>query len=426
MRMVLILVALMSMSSQAGPYFINMGVHFGVLFTERHDAKISQFGGVIDSILLDSTMVCSGNSCKWQYTYSIDTTPRGYTVSYLTDFTAILAIDYSFFDSLNRVFTFKPNVKVSDINQVPVSDTVDSIWGDTMSSPGNRSMYARVRAFNSHWDGLYMDHCKLIGTLQQDTSISFSTSGGGRYAIKCLSSLNIDSAAYWMLRGNACVCQDTLLFPQGRWKWIYTASTSCYNYAGHSGCNSTYSDSSSLGHNYSCVFSNDTVYSYQDNRIMSIDRIDSLSLCNRTFNTSLYPDPMGNYTYAFIGDEILRLSTGSAGSTGSSYVDRYFSIDSALTRTTNHPQLSNVVSGLKIKQMQYRSIKVTFNLSGPSDINLTLYSISGKIISSLFRQIQLSGKHEYVLETPLLSNGCYLLVLKMGDRVEGARLNYLR
>ena len=403
-KLLLILIALMAVSSQAAStYFIS--AHDSCtngLSAKQHDVKILI---TYDTISRESTMVCS-NECKWQYSYTIHS---AYSISYLTDFAAILKVSYSFFDSLNREFLFAIKVPNS---------TVDSIWGDTMSLPGyNKTLYARISVPNvRNIDYLSMsDSFTIIGTLKQNANVSFAdTLVSGPLSSNCSEP--------------TCGLSDSSL-PQGKWNWIYTENSVC----GLSRCSYSYTDPSSLGANYSYVFSNDSVYAYQDTTVRFIDTIDFLSLCSRSIWTQhplSFPQTSIGCRYSYIGDKVLCLTPITTGSLMSDskyyFLSSSASIDSFLTKTAQHLQLPNAASRFSIKELSNRNLEVAFDLSRASNVSLTLYSMSGKLVSNLFKRYQSSGRYEYTLKMPVLPAGCYLLVLKKGDQVASARLNYVR
>jgi hypothetical protein len=290
--------------------------------------------------------------------------------------------------------------------------TVDSIWGDTISLPGyNKALYARIRVPSFPYEILYLTSFSIVGTLKQNANINF---------VKTIGPLSF-----------ICGCPDSTLFPHGKWNWIYTEGSSCYPV-----CIYSYSYPTSIGHNYYYVFSNDSVCACKDSAISFIDTISSLNLCNHSFNTyhSLYfPDTLSkNVTckYSFIGEKILCLTQ----TTGYliPYTNKYYflssgtSVDSFLATATNCLRFSSSAGKFSVRQLANSNIRVSFNLVKSSNVNLVLYSMSGKAVSILFDSYQMSGKYEYTFKLPLLSKGCYIFVLKKNDQIETVKFNNMR
>ncbi len=393
----------MAVSSQAAnPYFISdSGICAGALTAKTYNEKISLR---YDTVSRESTMVCS-NVCKWQYVYKIDSI---YSISYLTEYTAVEKVYFSFFDSLNREFKFTINVPQA---------TVDSIWGDTMSLPGyNKVLYAKIDVPSGNADGLYVSSYTLIGTLKQNSNVSFSAE------IRPWTS-NCDCP-------QPCGCRDSTLPPQGEWHWLYTTWTEIQS-GGHS-YSSGYLDPSSVGHNYYYVLKKDSVYGYQDAVEQFADTIGNVNLCYESFSTphafcSSDTSAKGGYYYSFIGDKILCLEYSVCGQECMSMTNyaSYFLANSASVDPKDTP-LPSMFSKFSVKQLSNRNVQVVLNLSKASVVSLMLYSVSGKLVSNLFKQHQSSGNYTYVLKMPVLHAGCYLLVLKKGDQVESAKFNYIR
>jgi hypothetical protein len=180
------------------------------------------------------------------------------------------------------------------------------------------------------------------------------------------------------------------------------------------------------------VFNKDSVYGYQDAVEQFTDTIGNVNLCYESFYTphafcSSDISTGGGYDYSFIGDKILCLNYSVCGQecmSMTSYAS-YFLANGASVDPKYTP-LPNMFSKFSVKQLSNRNVQVIVSLSKPSDISLTLYSVSGKLISNLFKQYQPAGKYSYILKMPVLRAGCYLLVLKKGDQVESARFNFIR
>jgi hypothetical protein len=400
-KYLLFLILSATISIQAGPYFVNTSAQCsGALLIKVHDVKISLH---YDTISIESTMVCT-NACKWVYQYNVDTTAKSYKFSYLTDFTANVAISFTFFDSLNRLFKFS-------LGDFQPQASVDSIWGDVESQPGNRTLYARIRASLNTSEYFSLNSFSLVGNLKQDTNVNFTALLG---PLGCQSN-----------------CPDSVHFPQGKWNWFFTQSYSCFAY-----CKYVYSNPSSLGRNYSYLFSNDSIYGYQDSTMKFADMIAGKSLCNHTFSpkhpfisqdTSTYFWPC---SYFYIGDKILRISTYSQGDIAT-ITEWYFltdgtSLESFLPVTNSIHRTAVQEGSFKLKQLRGDQIQIAYSVVKNSNVSLTLYSLSGKVVSVLFNTSQLAGNHELKLKIPLVSEGCYLLVLRQNDRMESKKFNYVK
>jgi len=88
---------------------------------------------------LDSTIVCNGNDCHWEYdTIGIDST----IASSVSIFYHKIRVSYTFFSNVNDSFKIVPTVKsclsMQPCNIIPI----DSITGDTVINPGtNKIMF---------------------------------------------------------------------------------------------------------------------------------------------------------------------------------------------------------------------------------------------------------------------------------------------
>lgn len=421
-KLLLILIASMTVSSQAAStdsigdsgiskpastYFISdSGICAGALTAKQYDVKTSL---KYDTLSRDSIMDCT-NVCKWQYRYTVDST---YAISYLTEYTAVEKVYFSFFDSLNRAFKFTMNVPQA---------TVDSIWGDTVSLPGyNKVLYAKIDVPSVTTTTLSIGSYTLIGTLKQNPNVSFSAT-----IIPWTSNCGCPQP---------CGCDDSVLPPQGKWHWLYTTSVMMSEHIGPYG----YSDPSTAGHNYYYLFNKDSVYAFQDTVEQYADTIGNVNLCNKSFyapqsfcSTDISAACATNatgctYGYSFIGDKLLSLRYNVCG-TECMWVTDYtvYLMANGTSVDPKYSPLPNVVGKFSVKQLSNRNVQVIVSLSKGSDVSLTLYSVSGKLVSNLFKQYQSAGKYSYILKMPVLQAGCYLLVLKKGTQVESARLNYVR
>jgi hypothetical protein len=223
-------------------------------------------------------------------------------------------------------------------------------------------------------------------------------------------------------------CPDSTLFPQGKWNWLYTEVAICQL----SSCNNESYTPSDIGDNYSYVFSNDSVYVYRDMNIRFISaKISYKNSCNHILETVpelfiplLFPGQINvpRCIYSLIGDTILCLEYIPMPSFQT--LRYYFVSDGALA--ISNEQIPNRICKFNVNQSSNKNIHVLFELSRTSDVCLTLYSISGKVMSTLLKKDQLIGKHEYAFRLPLISNGCYIFVLKHNNQFESVKFNYVQ
>ncbi|HUI91736.1 MAG TPA: hypothetical protein VLX68_05755 [Chitinivibrionales bacterium] len=395
-KFTLIFILSVAASLQAGPYFINASDSCPtVISVKSHDAKISRIYNITH---VDSTMVCT-DVCKWQYQYTIDSSEL--KISSLIDFTFIVKISFSFFDSLNRVFDFSLK------NMYPPGK-VDSMWGDTESRPGySKTLYAKITVISASSDhGVYLDSFWLVGNPKLDTNVRLSTT--------------------LILSGCYSYCADSAKIPQGKWNWFYMV-TSCFQ------CTPVYSQPTILGHDYSYIFSGDSIYGYQDNSIQFTDTLFNVNICPHTFYTNhtfISPDTSTHtitYFFSYIGDKILYLKRAfeDVG------YEQYFLADGTTLESflpVKNPMQHATIreNGFKVKQLRGDQIQVRYSIARDSKTSLSLYSLSGKFVSMLFNSSQSAGSYELKSKIPLVGKGCYMLVLKKGDVIETAKLNYIR
>ena len=284
------------------------------------------------------------------------------------------------------------------------------MWGDTESRPGySKTIYAQISVHSIDYKhGVYLDSFTLVGNLKQNTSVKLMT-----------------TLPLWNCYGD--VCADSAKIPQGKWNWFYKVS-SCFR------CIPVYSQPTILGHDYSYIFSNDSIYGYQDDSVQFIDTFFIPSVCPHqfSFNRLLASSDTSKYvrfvySYSYIGDKILQLTTNALPLL---YYTQYYladgtSLESFLPVSNPIHHMTIQENNFKVKQLRGNQIQVGYSIVRNSKVTLTMYSLSGKIVSVIFNSSQPAGDYELKSKIPLVSKGCYLLVLKKGSVIESAKFNYV-
>lgn len=362
-----------------------------------------------DTISRESTIVCDNGTCSWQYKYILDSC--AHVMSYANNYVGKVTITYSFFDSLDRQFMFFPSILVEDY---PYEDlvSVDSIWGDVKASPGyNKSLTAKIHVvMKRNW--VSTGSLAITGKLAQDTNVSFSS---GLISISPTCSCQ-----------TSCGCMDST-FPRGKWNPLNTVMNYCYA-SGHCGSDSTCNSVPPL------LFSHDSIYYYRGDTAKFMDTVNNLSLCKRSFYAALCPqEPANSYTYSWLGDKVLCLSydflvgqglSGWGGTYYQYFLSSKYSADSLPTR--NPLRLMNLLNADFRAWQSAKSIYVLINLSTFSPISLAVYSLSGRLIQCVPERNMQSGRYRYTLDMHELRSGCYLLVLRKGQEITSAKIDYIR
>jgi hypothetical protein len=94
------------------------------------------------------------------------------------------------------------------------------------------------------------------------------------------------------------------------------------------------------------------------------------------------------------------------------------SVDEQENNTKNTLVISpNPVSGVS---------KISFNISNPSYVNLSLSSNSGALVRPIADEFMSKGTHEMALDNSTLKPGIYYLTLKTGQIVESRKVVVIR
>ncbi|MBN1757164.1 MAG: hypothetical protein JW863_02535 [Chitinispirillaceae bacterium] len=366
-----------------------------------------------DTLPAGSTMVCE-NTCTWEYN-TVFVSDSSYHITICRDYVVHLGFTYSFFDTDNREFQFT------------MTGPVDSIWGDTLATPGyDKTIYARLKSSvcNEATIGNSEDSFSIYKSILEISKKIFSV--GGLIITGTLP--GSPSVTFSKATGTISLnsCPESSPYPQGKWTWLYTAKSTS------SGAIALYDTTfPSLQNSITMTIKDDSIYLQNGNDTIRSDTINSLSRCSgklTAFDTT--------YSFTYMGPTILCLETRTStpntmhpNSTTATayYISSEASIDTLVTRTVLPAPAGRNLSPLSLDHTTNQSIHIAYSLRKISGIRLTLYSLSGRNISTLSETWKPAGTYSESIRLPShLPNGCYLAVLSINGISTAAKINLIR
>ncbi|MBD3392754.1 MAG: hypothetical protein GF418_11695 [Chitinivibrionales bacterium] len=200
-----------------------------------------------DTLVVDSSMMCSLRTCIWVYDTIVDTLIKVTgTAAANVRCDAESCIKYSLFDPLNSMCAvYLDSLKAEDGTLC----VIDSMWGDTLTTPGaDKRLEFKWHRAESHSDGLT---AYLHGLRLQDT-LRFSCTGLVSGLPDTLETRNVDSLIN-------CI--------KGTWRWLTGFSRS-----GVGGGTSWY-DPGDCGHSAYIEFTSDSFFTFTDSALVKQDSI---------------------------------------------------------------------------------------------------------------------------------------------------------